>query len=222
MSLGYGLAAVAAQLGIESILIKPRRAIGPFSAYVTISERHHDDLDIVDHPVEVGAQVSDHAYMRPPEVTIECALSNSPHAGGLLGLGGAITGTIGGVQSIITGNSPDQVKEVYSRMRELQRTAELITVVTGKRTYEDMLIKSLTVETDHQTEHVLRVTVNLRQVMRVTVREVLIGAPAEEQADPQATLPPVDKGMVNLGVSIRGLSPAEYLDDLIEELMAKP
>src|SRR4051812_9475260 len=109
MALSYGLVMAGAQLGLQSVIIKPKRAIGPFVAHVTIRERHVDELDIVDHPVEQGAQISDHAFKRPPEVTIECAWSNSPRAAGFVGgLAGAITGTIAGVQSIISGNSPDR------------------------------------------------------------------------------------------------------------------
>lgn len=218
MALGYGLVAAGAQLGLEAILIRPRRSIGPFTAHVTISERHSDELEIVDHPVEQGAQISDHAYKRPPEVIIECAWTNTPRpAGGFVGsLGAAVTGTVAGVQSIITGNSPDQVKDIYRRMLQLQASAELIEVVTGKRTYIDMLVKSLTAETDKDTEHVLRVTMTLRQVLRATVRIVTIAAPREQQADPQATLPIFNKGIkqpssyaanFNLQAAIDSLTP---------------
>jgi hypothetical protein len=181
MALGYGLVAAGAQLGLESILIRPRRAIGPFEAHVTLRERHQDDLEVVDHPVEQGAQISDHAFKRPPEVVIECAWSDSPKpSGGIGGIIDSIAG-VGGVQSLITGNSVNQVRDVYDKLRALQSSAELIEVVTGKRTYTNMIVKSLTVETDKDTEHVLRVTVVLRQMLIASVRVVAISAPRETQ-----------------------------------------
>jgi hypothetical protein len=215
MALSYGLVMAGAQLGLQSVIIKPKRAIGPFVAHVTIRERHVDELDIVDHPVEQGAQISDHAFKRPPEVTIECAWSNSPRAAGLVGgLVGAVTGTVAGVQSILSGNSPDQVRDIYHKLIALQASATLIDVFTGKRPYRDMLIRSLLVETDKDTEHVLSVTVTLRQVLIATVRVVTIAAPKEDQADPESTLPAVDKGTKQLSVTARSLNLTEMIDAL--------
>lgn len=199
MGLGYGLVMAGAQLGLQSVLIKPKRSIGAFTAQVTISERHTDELEIVNHPVEMGAQISDHVFKRPPEVVIECAWSDSPSVSGLVGgIIAAVEGTVAGVQSILTGNSPDQVRDIYDRLVKLQESFELITVYTGKRVYFNMLIRSMMVETDKDTEHVLRVTATLRQVLRVSVRTVSISAAQADQTDPQSTLPPVDKGRKQL------------------------
>jgi hypothetical protein len=190
--------------------------MGPFEAYVTISERHHDEMDIVEHPVEQGARISDHAYKLPPEVVIECGWSNSPRVpawgkgGGLIA---AATGTLAGLGSfgaaqaaVITGNSPDQVRDIYNRLLKLQESVTLIDVVTGKRTYSNMLVRSIIVETDQKTEHILRATITLRQVLIATVRVVAIAAPAEDQQDPHSTLPVEDKGTKQLNPDVRTFS----------------
>lgn len=213
MALGYGLVAAAAQLGLEAILIRPKRAISNFTAQVTLTERHVDEMDIVDHPVEQGAQISDHAYMRPPEVIIECAWSNTPRpSGGFLGsLSTAMEGTNAGVQSIITGNSPNQVRDVYQKLLQLQASRVLIEVVTGKRTYVNMLVRSLIVETDKQTENVLKVTVTLRQLLIASVRVGTIAAAKEDQAFPETTQSSADKGVVQLGVTVRSLNTQDLI-----------
>lgn len=56
-----------------------KRAIGPLVAMMTASEKHEDELQIADHPVELGVTVSDHAFRRPAVVTIRCSWSNSPN-----------------------------------------------------------------------------------------------------------------------------------------------
>lgn len=199
MALGYGIVTAAAQLGLDAILVKPKRGIGPFTAHVTVSERHSDDLEIVDHPVEAGSPISDHAFKRPPEVVIECIWSDSPPPRNVLdSLAGAVTGTIRGAQAIITGNSQDQVRDIYAKLVTLQESLILFDVFTGKRPYKDMLLKSLVVETDKETENILRVTAVLRHVFIVTVRVVTISAPADQQADPEATLPESAKGIKQL------------------------
>src|SRR3954471_11352199 len=222
MALGYGLVAAGAQLGLESILISPRRAIGPFEAHVTLRERHQDDLEVVDHPVEQGAQISDHAFKRPPEVVIECAWSDSPKpSGGIGGIIDSIAG-VGGVQSLITGNSVNQVRDVYDKLRALQSSAELIEVVTGKRTYTNMIVKSLTVETDKDTEPVLRVTVVLRQMLIASVRVVAISAPRENQQAAESTMPIFNKGVKQLSPNAYNFNMSAAVDSLTPTPLEAP
>lgn len=195
MSAIVGYVTAGLQLGLESLLIKPRRGIGSFKAQATIEERHTDELEITDHPVEMGAQVSDHSYLRPVEVVIKCGWSNSPSSDGILGsLGAAVTGTIAGVSAILSGNSTSQVKEIYTKLLELQATREPFTVYTGKRVYTNMLFKSLVVVTDDKSEHSLMVTAVLRQIIIVTTKTLVIAAPASSQASPETTAPPTNGG----------------------------
>ena len=51
MSGALGYVVAGAQIGLDSILIRPRRGIGPLVAQVTLDEVHHDDLEITEHPV---------------------------------------------------------------------------------------------------------------------------------------------------------------------------
>lgn len=213
MGVQFGIAAAAALLGLDAVLVKPRRSIGPFVAHVTVSERHVDELDIVDHPVEQGSPVSDHAYKRPPEVVIDCLWSDSPPPRNILqGLAGAVTGTVRGVQSIITGNGQDQIRDTYAKLLALQESRLLFDVHTGKRSYRDMLLKQLSVETDRESENVLRVTAVLRQVFIATVRVVPIAAPPEDQADPQATQPSVSLGVKQLSQAANGFNLRAAID----------
>lgn len=194
-----GIIQAGVQLGVEAILVKPKRSIGPFEAQVTLREVHTDELEITDQPVEEGALITDHAFKRPAEVVIECAWSNSPQNKGLVaGLAGAVTGTVAGVNSIVTGNSLDQVRDIYQKLLALQASRQRMDVFTGKRVYKDMLIKMLVTESDKLTENILKVTVTLRQIIIAQVQVVTIAAPAEDQADPASTMPSLDKGMKSL------------------------
>ncbi|MCP6629627.1 hypothetical protein NL507_30970, partial [Klebsiella pneumoniae] len=47
------------------------RRIGLIVPSVVISEKHDDSLEITEHPVEVGAAISDHAFRRPSEVVMQ-------------------------------------------------------------------------------------------------------------------------------------------------------
>src|SRR5260363_275132 len=57
---------------LQSVLIRARRCIGEIVPNVVIEEVHQDALTITEHPVEQGAAIADHAYVRPAEVVMRC------------------------------------------------------------------------------------------------------------------------------------------------------
>lgn len=176
MSAAVGFLQAGAVLGLDAILVRPKRSIGDFTAQVTIEESHQDDLEITDHPVELGAKITDHAYKLPSQLTIKCGWSNSPTAGNFFqSLKNAVTGTIAGVKNL-TGNDTSAVKEVYANFLKLQSDRELLDVYTGKRVYTNMLVKSLHTQTDIDTENSLILTVTLRQVIIVSTRTLTLSA----------------------------------------------
>ena len=76
-----GLAFAGAQIGLsEALLIRPQRGIKAptytdstgasytlpdIVAQATIDEHLQDEMEITDHPVELGAAISDHAFKAP-------------------------------------------------------------------------------------------------------------------------------------------------------------
>ncbi|NHB89743.1 phage baseplate protein [Photorhabdus tasmaniensis] len=139
--------------GTESMLLVPS---------VVISEKHTDALEITEHPVEIGAAVSDHAYKKPSEITMELGF-----AGGGSLLDFVDTSKIG----LSMGLSP---KETYQKILDLQELREPFKVITGKRTYENMLIKAIEVTTDRLSENVLLCTLTLREVIITSTQKVQV------------------------------------------------
>lgn len=231
MSQITGFVAASLQLGLQSILIKPKRSIGPLVAQVTLQEVHTDTLEITDHPVEQGASITDHAFKRPAELVITCAWSNSPSGNGsnsLLdaglaatvlglqgansatvltgavggGLGGAISQTGAGIQALLTGNSPNQVKGIYQQLLKLQEERIPFDVSTGKRSYTNMLVRSLQVTTDKTSENALQVVATLRQIILVSTKPLSQAAPPEAQRFAESTNPVTNFGTKVLGPAV--------------------
>lgn len=199
MSLITGLVTAGAQYGLESIIIKPKRSIGPISAQVTVEEVHTDELEITDHPVEQGAVISDHAFKRPAEVVIKCGWSNSPTVAGLIdGVVAGAKATVTGVQSLVRGEQNERILEVYNKLLVLQASRVPFDVYTGKRIYSNMLFRSLRVDNDLRSENALMVTATLREIMIVSTRVVTVSAPPERQANPASTQPPINAGSKTL------------------------
>lgn len=190
MSTYDGITQAASLFGLESILIRPVRLIADFYAQVTFEEKHEDTLEITQQPVEVGARITDHSYSLPAQVTITCAWSNSPSLSSLLG-GFASTvvnsGVQAGIASLTSGNNLGQVKQIYANLLALQKSRVPFEVVTGKRSYKNMLVKSLTTTTDRETENSLVVVASLQEVILVNVTTVAFKTPTEAQKNPEIT-----------------------------------
>lgn len=138
--------------------IIPRRSIGPFNATVTLEEIASDDLEITQHPVQQGATITDHAYLKPATVSIK-----------------------------IMFNAADApLAETYAKLRQLQASREPFDVVTGKRAYKNMLFKSLGQTNDAQTENVLSISAELQEIFIVQAETTTV-PPRKQQANPGKT-----------------------------------
>jgi hypothetical protein len=166
MSLSISLIGDAA---IPYALITQRsRAIGVIVPDVTIEEVHRDELVVTDHPVESGASISDHAFKLPVEVEMRVGFSNS------------------------TAQSEGYVQAVYEQMVAQQNKREPFDVFTGKRAYQNMLVRSIEVTTDEKSEFALNMTVGLREVIITNTERTS----AATQAMPQKTAPVTDRGTI--------------------------
>lgn len=156
---------------VIGLLIDRGRSIGGIVPDVTIEETGRDTAFVTMHPVEVGAPISDHAFVMPAEVEMRCGWSDS--SGGFQGYSDAI----------------------YEALQALQRRREPFVVVTGKRVYQHMLIIGLEVTTEAHSEYALFVRVLLREVIITYTQLIKIGgAPASAHAQPART-----SGVTNSG-----------------------
>ena len=130
-----------------ALITTQSRSIGTIIPDVVIEEHHLDELMITDHPAEIGATVSDHAFKKPAEVDMKIGFSNSS------------AGTLGWVQA------------AYQELLALQAQREPFDVATGKRQYRNMLIRTIAVVTDPQSEWALNVVVSLREFIIVSTQQ---------------------------------------------------
>lgn len=153
----------------SKMAVRPHRSVGDLVFDVTVEEVHEDELTITEHPVEQGAEISDHAYKNPETVTIRAGITDCKQDGG----------------------KPSS--EFYEKLLELQKKREPMDVVTGKRMYENMLIQSISETTDNNTENALMVTMTLRQVHIVETKVTSV-PPSTRHKNPAKTGGVSDKG----------------------------
>ena len=80
-------------------------------------------------------------------------------------------------------------KEVYASFLEMQRNRELLDVITGKRQYSNMLLRTIEVTTDKTTENVLSSVLTLREVNITTTQTIQVADKTDmsQGADTSAT-----------------------------------
>ena len=130
----------------------PNAKIGALELDASVSEGHDGEVEVTEHPVEVGANVSDHARIKPDTLTMEGVISATPF----------------GKEA-----SLDYIREGYEKLLELKDARELLTIVTVLRAYSDMMLVKLTVPRDANSGDALRFSATFKQVRLAEVQKTV-------------------------------------------------
>lgn len=155
----------------------PSGTLGAVVADAVIEERHIDEMEITRHPVEQGSTISDHAYKLPATLDLLYDWATASN------------------QNVA--NDPAFLSTMYARLLALQASATLFTVVTGKRTYTNMMIRSLAETTDKDTENILALHMSLQEILMAVTSSLTVSA-MSQQALPSKTSPIIPTGTVGL------------------------
>jgi len=119
-----------------------------------IRESHTGSVTITEHPVQSGANISDHAYNMPDKLTIEILVSDS-------------------MDCVVTNQfSEASTKSIsaYTVLRKLKEKRMPLSVRTRLYYYTNMLIETMTVDDNYKSASSLRCTVMLRQIIMAEVK----------------------------------------------------
>jgi hypothetical protein len=168
-----------------------------FPPFVSLMEDRQDAMQITDHPVEQGVTISDHAYRMPSRLRMRMGWSPSSAASSgnvaIPGIGIALP-TFSGLLGLSSGQGIAFVQGVYQQLLSIMAGRPLLTVVTGKRTYYNMLLESVTENTTAQTENSLLVECAFRQIILVSTSTVQTPVNSSAQGNPQQTTPTTNSG----------------------------
>ncbi len=124
----------------------------------TPQETHSHTLEVTQHPVERGADISDHARPKADMLPLDCAVSDTE-----------------------AGRSSD----IYERLRLLQDKAVLMTVITTLRTYDNMILQSLSTTRTAKDAGGLRFTVIFQQIELVQNKTTVVTVTREPITKPK-------------------------------------
>lgn len=161
-----------------------------FGVDASLRESHRSSLRITQHPVEFGADITDHAYREPFEIEVQGAVSNDP---------------IGDVDGIVYGAGKTRSAAAWDQLIELQNTRAIFDVQTGLKLYRNMMLTSVTAAQDAVTGRALFFTARFREIeysetsiVQVTVlqRKRLKSGDTERRGSPtqeRGRIGPIDK-----------------------------
>lgn len=163
--------------------------INGYELDVAVSEEHSFESDVTQHPVEDGADVTDHIRERPIAVRLEGIVSDTPL----------------GDLARRRGTDALPSDDAFARLLAIRGARRSVTIETALKTYTNMALQSLTVPRDARTGAALRFTAlfcqlelvqNQRTAVRVAVprgkAKVNRGNKASEPA-PESAPPPAAK-----------------------------
>lgn len=115
-------------------------SIGDFVFPFVFRIDHESNAKITSFPVHQGASITDHMYIEPSRITIEIGASDV---------------MMGDGESIL----------VYEKLREIQSQREPLELTTRLFHYDSVVIESISVPDDNQTQFGLKATVVFQEII---------------------------------------------------------
>ena len=175
-----------------TLLYRPTLArIGALELDASISETHTAEVEVTEHPIEKGANISDHVRAKPENLSIEGVVSNTPvnraQNARAVKSQGKLLQTTSDVDAIQ--GHPGVAESAYDQLRALKDSGQLITVVTKLRTYRNMVLRSLSIPRSAKIGDMLQFTAQFIQVNLVENGTVILPTRKSGKVD-RHTQPP--------------------------------
>lgn len=130
------------------VLVKTNIAGYFFDGFLDVN--HNINTVVTSHQVQQGANISDHAYVEPIEVTMTVKMSD------------AMSGM---VESQFQGISYTRSTAAYRILRQLQEQRKVFQIHTRLETIQNMMITNITVDDDFNNLYGLECKVTMREIL---------------------------------------------------------
>lgn len=180
-----------------SLLAKPNRSAaiganvsGPTDVLLiqfdaSISERYSRRKEITRHPVEAGADVSDHSRLLPTEITIHGWVTDDPII---------ILRSLNAEPSVPGGNPDSRSADAWKELNRILDEESEVKLISGLDDFPDMLLKSIDVIKEKDTGRILDATISLQQITIATTQVISVPTPRPEPGQKSSPRDPKDDG----------------------------
>jgi hypothetical protein len=153
----------------------------------TLSEGHNFTADVTDFPVEKGSAVTDNVRPKPTNLRVDAFISDFPLPSNI-------------VQQLAAGAFTQKPtadlrrsQNALDKLIQLKDQGVTITVTTGIRTYQNMVIQSIDVNRDKMIAQGIRMMILMREIAVVSTQTVQIVAAERKGENKQANGPKTAK-----------------------------
>ena len=174
-------------MSFENLFIRTQKSIGDIQLDAVISESHVNEVSLTNNPVEFGAEITDNAVVQPKQINILAEVSDTPLGVAALG---QIVDLVTGLFGTSTTDNITRSNAAYNAIIQLQEEREPIEIQTKLKLYTNMIITNVGVQQDKNTSRIVRMSIDLQQVI-ITESEIvqlseeqLEAGSAKEQASP--------------------------------------
>ena len=165
VGLGIGAAQFAAGLRPKKLtrfaLVDDASQFIEFEA--TVSASHEGTSTITRHPVEEGANVTDHIRDEPETLELDVVVSNFPLI---------IAASLRASPSVPGGNPKTRAADAWEFIRDLRKQGKTVTASTKLRDYPNMAIRRQGTVQDKDTGEIVRMTISLEEIVIATTQTV--------------------------------------------------
>lgn len=128
--------------------------IGAIECDVLIEQEITLSSEVTEHPVEDGFPVHDHVIRRPVKLAMTIAVSNMP-----------VTW-----YDRFGGNNPDRMSDAISKLEEIYKAGDPVTIATADKLYENMVMTDCRIPKNRENGKILRVPLEFTQIRKVQVK----------------------------------------------------
>lgn len=125
----------------------------------SVEEAHSVEVEITQFPIETGSNISDHRIRKPKKLRMRGVISNHPLVFPLTALT-MRAGPYGGKRDV----------EAWDKLNALLESEQLLTIITTLKTYENMVLQSISAPRDAARGESLHFTAMLEQVQLVELQ----------------------------------------------------
>lgn len=149
-------------MAFENLFIRTKKSIGGIELDAVLNETHNNQVRLTKNPVELGADITDHAVIEPKRINIVAEVSDTPLGTAAFG---QIVDLITGLFGTSTTQNITRSNAAYNAMVQLMEQREPIEVQTKLRLYQNMVITDLSTTQDKDSSRIVLMTLNLEEVL---------------------------------------------------------
>jgi len=149
-------------MAFENLFIRTKKSIGGIELDAVISETHSNQVRLTKNPIELGADITDHAIIEPKKLNIIAQVSDTPLGSAAFG---QIIDLVTGLFGTATSGNLTRSNAAYNAMEQLMEQLEPINVQTKLKLYKNMMITNLGTTQDKDTSKIVLMNISLEEAI---------------------------------------------------------